>query len=55
MRAICNVTSRQTIVIENGHVRPPQLDEHLVRLIDGRWVCTLGEHAGMACHLGLAA
>lgn len=46
---------RSTIVIEDGYVRPPRLDEHLVHLIDGRWVCTLGEHAGLPCALGLAA
>lgn len=49
------MTSRKTIVIEDGYVRPPRLDEHLVHLIDGHWVCILAEHAGMACHLGLAA
>lgn len=45
----------QTIVIEGGHVRAPRFDEHLVHLVDGRWVCVLGEHAGMACHVELAA
>lgn len=48
------VTS-QTVVIEDGYVRPPRLDEHLVRQEDGRWVCVLGEHAGQECQLGLAA
>ena len=48
------VTS-QTVVIEDGYVRAPRNDEHLVRLVDGHWVCVLGEHAGMACQLGLAA
>jgi hypothetical protein len=49
------VTSRSTIVIEDGYVRAPQPDEHLVRLVDGRWVCVLGEHASLPCALGLAA
>lgn len=49
------MTSRQTIVIEDGYVRPPSLDEHLVRFEDGRWVCVLGEHKGMACQVELAA
>jgi len=49
------VTSSQTVVIEDGHVRPPRRDEHLVRREDGRWVCVLGEHAGMACQVELAA
>jgi hypothetical protein len=48
------VTS-QTIVIEDGYVRPPSRNEHLVHLVDGRWVCVLGEHAGMACRVELAA
>ena len=33
------VTSRQTIVIEDGCVRPPTSTSPLVRLEDGRWVC----------------
>lgn len=49
------VASSQTVVIEDGYVRPPRLDEHLVRLEDGRWVCVLGEHAGLACSVELAA
>jgi hypothetical protein len=49
-----SVTS-QAIVIEDGCVRPPRLDEHLVHLEDGRWVCVLGEHAGMDCQVDLAA
>lgn len=49
------VTSRQMIIIEDGYVRAPKLDEHLVHLVDGRWVCVLGEHAGMACQVELAA
>lgn len=53
-RTMSTVTS-QTVVIEDGYVRPPRLDEHLVRLEDGRWVCVLGEHAGQECQLGLAA
>lgn len=50
-----DLVTSQTVVIEDGHVRPPRLDEHLVRQEDGRWVCVLGEHAGQECHLGLAA
>lgn len=53
-RTISSVTS-QTIVIEDGYVRPPRLDEHLVHLVDGRWVCVLHEHQGMACTVELAA
>lgn len=49
-----HMTSR-ALVIEGGHIRAPKPDEHFVHLVDGRWVCVLGEHAGMACHLGLAA
>ena len=49
------MTSRQTIVIEDGCIRPPSLDEHLVRFEDGRWICVLGEHKGMACQVELAA
>jgi hypothetical protein len=49
-----SVTS-QTIVIEDGHVRPPRPDEHLVHFEGDRWVCVLGEHAGMACQVELAA
>jgi hypothetical protein len=48
------VTS-QAIVIEDGYVRPPSLDEHLVRLDDGKWVCVLGEHVGRDCQVELAA
>lgn len=47
--------SSLTVVIEDGYVRPPRPDEHLVRLIDGKWVCVLGEHKGMACQVELAA
>jgi hypothetical protein len=47
------VTSSLAVVIEDGHVRPPKLGEHLVELVDGRWVCTLREHAGHPCRKGL--
>jgi hypothetical protein len=35
------------------HVVEP--DEHLVRLVDGVWVCTRPAHEGMACQVELAA
>jgi hypothetical protein len=49
------IVASQAIVIEDGCVRPPSRDEHLVRLSDGKWVCVLGEHKGMACQVELAA
>jgi hypothetical protein len=46
--------STLVVVIERGLIRVPQGDEHLVRPVDGRYVCTLGDHAGEPCrHAGL--
>lgn len=37
------------IVIERGLIRVPCGDEHLVQPVDGRYICTLGDHAGEWC------
>ena len=39
----------------NGLVTVVEPDEHLVRTVNGHWVCVRPAHQGMACQVELAA
>lgn len=52
------VTSRPigaVLLDDDGILHPVEPDSHIARVTDGRLVCVRPSHAGMACHVELAA